>query len=121
MANLYCVLTSGSSQAAADYNSDNLDDDDEGVYKSPAKKRKLSKKEEEKLKAREKSKGKGKGKKGKKKGDENDDYEDSSEDDEYTALSRAMERNRTRASAPKAPIGSFENCAKCEKQFTVVC
>ncbi|KAI5119535.1 hypothetical protein M0805_002557 [Coniferiporia weirii] len=99
----------GDTQAAPEYDSDNLDDDEED-YK-PAKKQKLSKKEEAKLKAKEKAK--------KKKG--KDDSESDSEEDEYTALSRGAANNRARAmaSGAKPPIGNFENCAKCGKQFTV--
>lgn len=70
---------------------------------APAKKRRRTKTSEEKVK----------GKENKKKDDEDDD----SEEDAYTALSRSM---RTGRSTPRPPVGSFENCAKCEKQFTVV-
>jgi DNA repair protein RAD7 len=41
------------------------------------------------------------------------DYNSDDEDDEYTAPS-------TRKTAPKPQPGSFENCARCSKQFTVV-
>lgn len=70
---------------------------------APAKKRRRTRTSEEKVK----------GKENKKKDDEDDD----SEEDAYTALSRSM---RTGRSTPRPPVGSFENCAKCEKQFTVV-
>ncbi|THH08605.1 hypothetical protein EW146_g8939 [Bondarzewia mesenterica] len=88
-----------------DYNSDDLDEVNDG---QPTKKRKLSKAAEAKLKT--------KAKKAAKKGDD-DDYEDEDED-AYTALSKSMWTNAG-SSGPKPPIGSFEECAKCEKQFTV--
>jgi DNA repair protein RAD7 len=65
---------------------------------SPPKKKKLSKAAEAKLKA-----------KAKKRHEEDEDYE---EEDAYTAPSKSV---------PKPPVGSFANCATCEKQFTVVC
>ena len=74
---------------------------------APAKKRKLTKAAEAKLKAAEKKKMKGKGKAG-------SDDEDEAEDP-YTSLSRSMWTGSS-----KPPVGSFENCARCEKQFTVV-
>ncbi|KAJ7282784.1 RNI-like protein [Mycena rebaudengoi] len=73
------------------YASDDLDEPE-----SPPKKKKLSKAAEAKLKA-----------KAKKRHEEDEDYE---EEDAYTAPSK---------SAPKPPVGSFANCATCEKQFTV--
>ncbi|KAL5528954.1 hypothetical protein ACEPAG_4928 [Sanghuangporus baumii] len=105
----------GSNEPPVDYDSENLDGEYEENEK-PAKKRKLSKKEEAKLKAKEKAKAK----KNKKKAGSDDESGDS-EIDEYNALSRGATRNRARASLPGAqpPIGSFENCAKCGKQFTV--
>lgn len=48
----------------------------------------------------------------KKKGDED---EDSEEEDPYNALSKMWK------DTSKPPVGSFENCARCNKQFTVVC
>lgn len=101
---------------ATGYASDDLDaeeqpddamdvDEEEEKEASSAKKRKLSKAAEAKLKAKEKKK------KGKK--DDENDYE---EEDAYTALSRSLWTN----SASRPAIGSFENCAVCEKQFTVV-
>ncbi|KAG6333302.1 hypothetical protein ID866_5789 [Astraeus odoratus] len=53
----------------------------------------------------------------KKKAKEDGDYEGTSED-EYTALSKRM-RSLSGTSGSKPPVGSFEKCAKCEKQFTV--
>lgn len=76
---------------------------------APAKKRKLTKAAEAKLKAAEKKKKKGKGKKG----SDDEDYE---EEDPYTSLSKSL----WSTGSSKPPVGSFENCAKCEKQFTVV-
>ncbi|KAF8179663.1 hypothetical protein BJ912DRAFT_1023871 [Pholiota molesta] len=72
---------------------------------TPAKKRKLTKAAEAKLKAKEKKK---KGKKG-----SDDEYDE--DDDAYTALSKSMWSN----GASKPPVGSFDNCAVCGKQFTV--
>ncbi|RXW23189.1 hypothetical protein EST38_g2674 [Candolleomyces aberdarensis] len=119
----------GASRRESGYGSDNLDEDDEenreeekdenGAEEeeaveepernspAPAKKRKLTKAAEAKLKAQEKKKAKGKGKKG-----SGDEYED--DDDPYTSLSKSMWSNGS-----KPPVGDFENCAKCEKQFTV--
>lgn len=89
------------------YDSDYLD---ESENERPAgKKRKLSKKAEAALKAKEKAKKK------KKRGEEDD-----SSEDEYTALSRAANGNRNASSDARPPNGSFETCAKCDKQFTVV-
>lgn len=56
--------------------------------------------------------------KAKKKAKEDGDYEESSED-EYTAISKSS-RSMGGNGGPKPPVGSFENCARCEKQFTVV-
>lgn len=99
-----------------EYASDKLD---ESEGEEPAlKKRKLSKAAEAKAKAaaKEKAKAKAKGKGKGKRGDDNDDYEEGSdeEEDAYTALSKMWK------DSAKPPIGSFEECAKCSKQFTVV-
>ena len=80
--------------------------EEEAENTAPSKKRKLTKAAEAKLKAKEKKK------RGKKHSDD-EDYED---DDNYTAVSKSLWSNNT----PKPPIGSFENCAVCKKQFTVV-
>jgi DNA repair protein RAD7 len=72
-----------------------------------AKKRKLTKAAEAKLKAKEKANAKGK----------KEDDDENSEDDAYNALSKSMWTN---SSPSKPPVGNFENCAQCEKQFTVV-
>jgi len=96
---------------ASGYASEDLDASSQ--EETTNKKRKLSKAAEAKLKANGKGKGKGKAKKKGKKGSD-DEYED--EDDVYTALSKSMWSN---ASAKPAD-GSFENCAKCDQQFTVV-
>jgi DNA repair protein RAD7 len=90
---------------ATGYVSDELDDPEE---ESPSKKRKSTK-------GRATAAAKAKAKK---KAKETGDYEGSSED-EYKAVSTnlwSMGGN----GGPKPPIGSFENCARCEKQFTVV-
>jgi len=97
------------------YDSEDLDDpagedamevvEEEAENTAPSKKRKLTKAAEAKLKAKEKKRGK--------KHSDDEDYED---DDNYTALSKSLWSNNT----PKPPIGSFENCAVCKKQFTVV-
>ena len=72
-------------------------------------KRKVSKAVLEKQKAAAKKKAKKQ---------EDDDYEDD-EDDAYTAFStRSMWANKS--ANPKPPVGSFEKCAKCTKQFTMV-
>ncbi|KAF6758516.1 DNA dependent ATPase [Ephemerocybe angulata] len=115
--------TASRNRRASGYGSDNLDEDDgepepeqdgddekaEELEESPApaKKRKLTKAAEAKLKAQEKKK-KGKGKKG----SDDEEYED---DDPYTSLSKSM----WSSGSSKPPVGSFENCARCEKQFTV--
>lgn len=44
--------------------------------------------------------------------DEDEDYE---EEDAYTALVKDSYKST------RPPIGNFENCAKCEQLFTVVC
>jgi hypothetical protein len=86
-------------QTSTGYASDELDEPE-----VPAKKQKLSKAAEAKLKAKAKAKSK-----------KDEDYQDEDEDN-YTALSKSM------WSSPSKPsVGSRENCAKCEKAFTVVC
>lgn len=102
------------------YDSGNLDEDE--VETSPAKKRKISSKGKGREKVEKvKAKAKAKAKKEKKAGD-NEDDEDDSEEDEYTALSRRADMNRVASATAgaKPPVGSFEKCVKCEKQFTVV-
>ncbi|KAF9460918.1 hypothetical protein BDZ94DRAFT_1265054, partial [Collybia nuda] len=90
------------------YASDNLDEPEDEEKPTPAtKKRKLTKAAEAKLKA--------KAKKNAKKGTKGDDDDNDSEEDAYTALSKSLWTN----SSAKPPVGNFENCAKCEKQFTV--
>ena len=98
-------------QDADEYASDNLDDTDT-ERAPPAKKARMSKAAEAKLKAKEKKKSKTQ----KKKGGDDDDYSDSAEEDAYTALSK-MWKDPT---SKKPPIGSFTECAKCGTQFTVV-
>ncbi|KAF8061821.1 hypothetical protein FPV67DRAFT_297959 [Lyophyllum atratum] len=100
----------GRASAAAAYDSEELDDPPEEVA-TPVKKRKLTKAAEAKLsKAKEKAKAK------KKKGGDDDDDDD--EDDPYRALS-TMWGGKGNASPAKPTVGNFEDCAKCEKQFTV--
>lgn len=82
--------------------SDQLDEVEEA---SPAKKRKGRSTAAAKAKAKKKAK-------------EDGDYEGSSED-EYTAISKSM-RTMGGNGDSKPPVGSFEKCARCEKQFTVV-
>ena len=77
-----------------------VDGEDEEIS-VPAKKRKLTKAAEAKLKAKEK----------KKKGSDDED------EDAYTALSKSLWSVGT----SKPSVGSFEKCAVCKKQFTVVC
>lgn len=109
---LRCRLWSLSSssvslQPAEGYESDNLDEPEEAPAKT--RKRKLTKAAEAKLKAKEKEKAKKKAKK-----NDDDDYEDEDEDP-YSALSKMWKDD-----LPKPPVGSFENCVRCQKQFTVV-
>lgn len=56
--------------------------------------------------------------KAKKKAKEATDYQGSSEDEYRAASNRLWSMGGN--SDPKPPIGSFETCARCEKQFTVV-
>ncbi len=99
---------SGFRQPGDGYASDDLDEPEE----EPApKKRKQTKAAQAKQKVKEKAKAK---KKGKKEEDE-DDYEDDEDEDPYSALSKMWKND-----LPKPPVGSFEDCARCEKQFTVV-
>ncbi|KAJ7015845.1 RNI-like protein [Mycena alexandri] len=86
------------SDAEEGYHSDNLDEPE-----SPPKKQKKTAKTAVSKASASKSKSK------KKKKDE-----DSEEEDPYTELSRSLWTN-----VPKPAVGSFENCAKCEKQFTM--
>ncbi|KAI6129766.1 RNI-like protein [Pisolithus croceorrhizus] len=86
------------------YVSDQLDEPEE---RSPVKKTRTSKRKvtaAAKARARKKAK-------------EDGDYQSSS-DDEYTALSKGM-RTMGATGNSKPPVGSFESCAKCTKQFTV--
>ncbi|KAG7449154.1 RNI-like protein [Guyanagaster necrorhizus] len=90
-----------SSNRRSGYVSDELDDP-----ASPTKKRKLSRSAEAKMKKKQ-------GEKSKK-----DDKDDEDEDeDAYTALSRSMWS--IAGSPSKPPVGNFDTCAKCQKQFTV--
>ena len=41
------------------------------------------------------------------------------EEDAYTALSKSMYASKG-SSPSKPPVGGFEKCATCKKQFTVV-
>ncbi|KAJ7071936.1 RNI-like protein [Mycena amicta] len=93
-----------------EYDSDNLDEPE-----SPQKKQKLTKAAEAKLKAKAKAKPKAKASAKKKKKGDDDDFEDDEDEDEdaYTALSKSAWTDK------KPPVGSFSNCATCEKQFTV--
>ncbi|KAJ7646796.1 RNI-like protein [Roridomyces roridus] len=94
-----------------EYASDNLDEPEEETQ--PQKKKpKLSKAAEAKLKAKAKAAAAMK----KKKGEDDEDYEEDGDEDEdaYTALSKSAY-----GGGSKPPVGSFETCAKCEKQFTV--
>ncbi|KAF8237013.1 RNI-like protein [Tricholoma matsutake] len=97
-------------RAAAGYASDELDEPEgEHEEKPTIKKRKLTKAAEAKLKAKEMAK-KTKG------NDDNGDRDgDDSEDDVYNALSKSFWTDN----GSKPPVGNFENCARCEKQFTV--
>jgi DNA repair protein RAD7 len=94
---------------ASGYASDELDEAEE-EDESPKKKRKTT---SAAAQAKAKEAAKKKAKKGKKGGDDN--YSDSGSDS-YNALSKALWTNNK----TKPPVGSFEDCAKCAKQFTVV-
>ncbi|KAF8521405.1 RNI-like protein [Hysterangium stoloniferum] len=91
------------------YASDALDDSEEEAIPA-GKKRKLGKAALEKMKAKEKKTAK------KKKKGSDDDY--SEDDDIYTALSKGAFSGAGKGSAVP-PAGTFENCAKCGKKFTV--
>ena len=81
---------------------------DEPEEAPKSKKRKLTKAAEAKLKAKAKAKAK--------KSRDDDDYnEDEDDEDAYTALVKDSYKST------RPPVGSFENCAKCKQQFTVVC
>ena len=111
-----CKKSSNLSQVSG-YASDNLDEPEGGDTAGDAmdvdgedeentvstRKRKRTKAAEAKLKAKEK----------KKKGSDDDDEDE----DAYTALSKSLWSNVS----SKPPVGSFENCAVCKKQFTAVC
>lgn len=109
-----CINDPHHSQQASGYASDDLDEpegqaedmmDVDGKEKAnSSKSRNLSKAAEAKLKAKEKKKRKKK------------DSEEEEEEDAYTALSKSLWQNIT----SRPPIGSFENCSTCSKQFTVV-
>ena len=89
-----------------------MDESEDAQEEKPAaKKRKLTKAAEAKLKAKEKAKKK------KGKNDDGDDDDNNSEGDAYNALSKSFWSNN----GSKPPVGDFEDCARCEKQFTVVC
>jgi hypothetical protein len=91
-----------------------LDEEDE---EEPAqKKRKLTQAAKEKLKAKAKAKAKAKQKK---EGDDIDSENLDEDEDAYTALPKSLRRGEN-ASPSKPPVGSFETCQKCEKEFTVV-
>ncbi|KAG6829530.1 hypothetical protein H0H92_004267 [Tricholoma furcatifolium] len=90
----------GRASASVAYDSDDLDE--EQVEATPAKKTKVTKES----KAKEKAKSK------RKKKDEDSDEEE----DPYNALSFSW---RGKSSPAKPTIGNFEDCAKCNVQFTV--
>src|SRR6266478_2523897 len=93
--------------APSGYASDELDESEGGEESSvPAKKRRKEKASEKTLKG-----------KGQKKEDDEDEYDPKG--DPYTALSRVLRTGQGPPARP--PVGSFEDCAKCGKQFTVVC
>ncbi|KAI0697087.1 RNI-like protein [Cerioporus squamosus] len=93
-------------QLADGYASDNLDEPEEPAPK----KRKQSKAAAAKQKEKETEKAKAKKKA--KKGDDDDDED--SDADPYSALSKMW-----KGDLPKPSVGSFEDCARCQKQFTV--
>lgn len=108
MVMLFCIYAAQNSG----YASEELDEPENDAMEvdeetSPTKKRKLTKAAEAKLKAQEKKK------LGKKDSDDEDD-----DDDAYTAPSKSIWAS---SGGPKPPVGNFEKCAICEKQFTVVC
>ncbi|KAH7906208.1 RNI-like protein [Hygrophoropsis aurantiaca] len=84
--------------AAVDYASDGLDE----VEEAPTPKKRKNKAPSAKAKA-----------KAKKKAKEDGEYQ-GSDDDEYTAKSLW-----SMGPSKKLPVGEFETCVKCEKQFTV--
>lgn len=86
-------------QSPDGYNSDELDEPEEAPK---PKKRKLTKAAEAKLKAKAKAK-------------KEKDEEDDDDEDVYTALVKDSYK------PTRPPIGSFESCAKCKQEFTVVC
>ncbi|KAI0339480.1 RNI-like protein [Trametopsis cervina] len=86
-------------QHTREYASDNLDDSE--AEKPPQKKRKVTKAQEARLKAQAKKSAK------------KDDDNDSEDEDAYTRLSKMSK------DISKPAVGSFCQCAKCEKQFTV--
>lgn len=93
---------------ASGYCSDELDEPDE---ETPAtKKLKSSKVAQGKWRARKKETAKKNAKKA-------DGDKDGGEEDAYTALSKPAWGD---AAFIKPPVGNFETCVKCEKQFTVV-
>ena len=94
--------------------SDNLDS--EGDEEPAPKKRKLTAAATAKLKAKEKAKEKAKRKKAGKGSDAEEDEDE--EDDEYTAPSKGIQAGAIPGAPP--PIGSLQECAKCEEEFTVV-
>ena len=108
-----CKLTR---EKASGYASDDLDEPENAAppedamqvdeAASPAKKRKLTKAAEAKLKAKEK-----------KKLVKKDDGDEDEDEDVYTKPSKSLWAT---SAGPKPPVGSFEKCAICEKQFTVV-
>ena len=71
---------------------------------------------EAKQKAKDKDEDKAKATKKGKTEEDDDDYKDDEDEDPYSALSKMWKND-----LPKPPVGGFENCARCEKQFTVVC
>ncbi|KAM6501016.1 RNI-like protein [Amanita muscaria] len=89
-----------SNATPGDYASDELDESDESS--APLRKRRKTKASNAKQKGKPKKK--------------EDDEDNDQEEDTYTALSRTL---RSQSSSKRPPIGSFEDCAKCETRFTV--
>ena len=92
--------------------SDNLDESAEEGTSPAKKKRKLTKAAEAKLKAKEKAALQ------KKTGKKVEDEEEDEEEDPYKAKSKGLMSSAATGKAP--PIGTFHECAQCQKKFTVV-
>ena len=124
---LLCDANSPPQAEEEEYKSDGLDESEDEEAARAAKRRRTAKGKgkaaavEAPKTKKAKAAAKRKAKRAAKGSDDDDDYEDS-DDDEYTAPARGLLSPSKKIVDPnvRPPNGSFEECAECQKDFTVV-